>query len=101
MDKPPPNLTRQRAAEWFAAQGYVTITVNYLAKLASQGKGPAFAVLGKHAYYRRKDLADWVHDTLQPSDAGRMPARGRRGERRMSTAPNSDTTEQTQPADFG
>lgn len=46
-------MTREQAAS------YLGCTVSSLAKLACRQKGPRFAIVGKHAWYRREDLDTW------------------------------------------
>ena len=74
------NLSRERAAAWFAAEGYEHITVRALAKMAQKGRGPRFHRLGKQVYYKRDDLVSWVQATLVEVTQGRTPARGARGD---------------------
>lgn len=59
-------LTREEAAAWFAARG-VRVTKGYLAKLAVQDKGPAFAKIGRTPYYRPADLQAWLDAQTRPT----------------------------------
>jgi hypothetical protein len=66
---PTPLLDRPAAAAYLAALGLTHVTVPYLRKLASRGKGPRYAKIGKYVYYRREDLDWWVQSELRPVQA--------------------------------
>lgn len=67
----PPYLSRDRAAAWFAAQGFEHVTANQLRRLASEDTGPTYCRLGRFVYYAEADLAAWLRDTLRPATEGR------------------------------
>ena len=46
-------LTRKEVSNW------EQIPVATLAQWASQGKGPRYALFGRHARYRLSDVIDW------------------------------------------
>lgn len=70
-----PDLNRADAAAWFQARGYTHVTTRHLARLADAGRGPPYARLGKHAYYRHADLRAWLDQALRPVERGRTPAK--------------------------
>jgi hypothetical protein len=43
------------------------VTKGYLAKLAVQDKGPAFAKIGRTPYYRIADLQAWLDAQTRPA----------------------------------
>lgn len=64
-------LTRREVAQQFP------ISLSHLAHLACQGRGPRYAVIGKHAVYRREDVENWIAGRMIAPASPEQP--GRRG----------------------
>ena len=54
--------------------GYLTLSVQRLAKLRLEGGGPGFAKVGRTVLYRRDDLDTWLQSRLRTSTSESDPA---------------------------
>ncbi len=58
------HYSRGKAAAWFAERGFEHLTLQALNKLATRGRGPRYAYVGKYAYYSEADLTAWLSGQL-------------------------------------
>lgn len=63
-----PLLTRKAATAFLINLG-VPLSSNALAELATDGRGPSFAILNGRAVYREADLTAWVNAQFQSASA--------------------------------
>ncbi len=64
-------LRRAEVAEYLEAAHGIVVAPSTLAKWASQGSGPPYALLNRSPLYERVEIDRWVAATLKPVNAER------------------------------